>query len=53
MYRISGNLVEEIGSKGQKVYKIASVDPRGIRVYDEADNGAEIVRIIPFTEIKK
>ena len=53
MYRISGNYVELIGSKGQKFYEIVAVEPRGIKIRDNADNGVEIVRIIPLNQIKR
>jgi len=52
-YRISNNELVEVGSKGQKVFRIADVTPAGIKVLDEADNGVEILRLIKWDNIKR
>jgi len=39
--------------KGQKfLYKIISIEPNGIYVLDESDNGAEIKNLISWNRIK-
>lgn len=52
-FRIKSDVLEEVGSKGKRVYKISSIQPNGIQVFDEADNGVEIVRTIKWADITK
>ena len=52
-FRIIDNLLEEVGTKGQIVYKIVSVQPDGIKILDIADNGVEISRLVKWNQIKR
>lgn len=52
-YRINGEFLEVIGTKGKRVYKIAGITEEGIKIEDTADNGVDIVRTIEFNRIKR
>ena len=51
-YRIKDNLLELVGTKGKRVFKIVSVSPFGIQILDEADNGVEISRVVEWKDIR-
>ncbi len=51
-YRIKNNLLEQVGTKSTKIFKIVQVQPDGIKILTEADNGVEISKLIPWKDIK-
>jgi len=52
-YQIKDNSVIRTTATETKVFEIVAVEPEGIKILDEADNGVEIVAVIPWNKIKR
>jgi len=52
LFRITGNTLTVIGSKGQEEYIIKSVNKNEILIEAQAENGADITEYIKWNQIR-
>jgi len=51
-FRITGNTLTTIGSKGKEEYLILSVDKNEITIETQAENGVDVKEFISWSQIK-
>jgi len=51
-FTVDGEFLSTCYHNKNYVYKIVSIEPNGINILDEADNGTEIKHLISWSQIK-